>query len=73
MVSFSVGGTELSLQSLPCHKLRRWEQRRKGGRATEAFYRVSPRNRLLVGAVYLGLVAVLVIGMHVAHLPRTLG
>jgi Zn-dependent protease len=52
---------------------RRWEQRRKGGRETEAFYRVSPRNRLLVGAVYLGLVAVLVIGMHVAHLPRTLG
>ncbi len=39
---------------------------------TQAYYRVSPRNRLLVGAVYLGLVAVLVIGMHAAHLPRTL-
>jgi Zn-dependent protease len=52
---------------------RRWEQRRKGGAATEAFYRVRPRDRLLVGAVYLGLVAVLVIGMHAAHLPRTLG
>ena len=52
---------------------RRWEQRRRGGLATEAFYRVSPRNRLLVGAVYLGLIAMLVIGMHVAHLPRTLG
>jgi Zn-dependent protease len=52
---------------------RRWEQRRRGGLETQAFYRVSPRNRLLVGAVYLGLVAVLVIGMHAAHLPRTLG
>jgi Zn-dependent protease len=51
---------------------RRWEHKRKGNAETEAFYRVSPRDRLLVGAVYLGLVAVLVIGMHAAHLPRTL-
>jgi Zn-dependent protease len=51
---------------------RRWEHRRKGGPEAEAFYRVSPRNRLLVGAVYLGLVALLVIGMNAAHLPRTL-
>ncbi len=42
---------------------RRWEQRRKGGQEAKAYYRVSPRNRLLVGAVYLGLVALLVIGM----------
>jgi hypothetical protein len=52
---------------------RRWEQRRKGGTETEAYYRVRPRDRLIVGAVYLGLIAVLVIGMHAAHLPRTLG
>jgi Zn-dependent protease len=52
---------------------RRWEQRRKGGAETAAFYRVRPRDRLIVGAVYLGLIAVLVIGMHAAHLPRTLG
>jgi Zn-dependent protease len=51
---------------------RRWEHRRKGGPEAEAFYRVSPRNRLLVGVVYLGLVALLVIGMNAAHLPRTL-
>jgi Zn-dependent protease len=51
---------------------RRWEHKRKGDEETEAFYRVSPRNRLLVGVVYLGLVALLVIGMHAAHLPRTL-
>jgi Zn-dependent protease len=52
---------------------RRWEQRRKGGAETEAYYRVRPRDRLLVGAIYLGLIAVLVIGMHAAHLQRTLG
>jgi Zn-dependent protease len=52
---------------------RRWEHRRKGGPETEAFYRVSPRHRLIVGAVYLGLVALLVIGMDASHLPRTLG
>ena len=40
---------------------------------TQSYYRVSPRNRLLVGAVYLGLVALLVIGMDATHLPRTLG
>jgi Zn-dependent protease len=51
---------------------RRWEHRRKGGPETEAFYRVSPRNRLFVGAVFLGLVALLVIGMDASHLPRTL-
>jgi Zn-dependent protease len=52
---------------------RRWEHRRKGGPETEAFYRVSPRHRLIVGAVFLGLVALLVIGMDASHLPRTLG
>jgi Zn-dependent protease len=51
---------------------RRWEHRRKGGPEAEAYYRVSPRNRLLVGAVFLGLVALLVIGMDASHLPRTL-
>jgi Zn-dependent protease len=52
---------------------RRWQHRRQGDVATQAYYRVSPRNRLLVGAVYLGLVALLVIGMDATHLPRTLG
>jgi Zn-dependent protease len=52
---------------------RRWQQRRHGDAVTEAYYRVSPRNRLLIGAVYLGLVALLVIGMDATHLPRTLG
>lgn len=52
---------------------RRWQQRRAGGARQQAYYRVAPRNRLLVGAVYLGLVALLVLGMTATHLPRTLG
>lgn len=52
---------------------KRWQQRRAGGLRQQAYYRVSPRARLLVGAVYLGLVALLVVGMSAAHLPRTLG
>jgi Zn-dependent protease len=46
---------------------RRWEARRKGSVEQAAYYRVSPRNRLLVGAVYIGLVVLLALGMHEAH------
>ncbi len=52
---------------------RRWQQRRAGGVAQQAYYRVAPRDRLIVGAVYLGLIALLVVGMSATHLPRTLG
>ena len=52
---------------------RRWKQRRAGGAAQEAYYRVSPRNRALVAVTYLALIALLVIGMNATHLPRTLG
>ena len=38
----------------------------------EAYYRVSPRARLAVGAVYVGLLALLIVGMDVTHLARTL-
>ena len=51
---------------------RRLRQRRAGGLAQAAYYRVSAANRFLVGAVYLGLVVALAIGMHATHLPRTL-
>ena len=37
-----------------------------------SYYKVSPRNRALVAAVYLGLIALLVLGMHLANLPRTI-
>ncbi len=51
---------------------RRLKQRRAGGVANEAYYRVSPRDRALVGAVYLGLIVLLVVGMHATHLHATL-
>jgi Zn-dependent protease len=51
---------------------RRLKQRRRGGLAQEAYYRVAPRDRLLIGAVYLGLIVALVLGMHATHLHATL-
>jgi len=50
---------------------RRWQRRRAGGAQEEAYYRVRPVDRLLVAAVYLALIALLVVGMHAAYLPRT--
>jgi Zn-dependent protease len=52
---------------------RRWQQRRGGGLAQEAYYRVRPIDRALVAAVYLSLVALLVVGMHATFVSRTLG
>jgi len=52
---------------------RRWQNRRHGGAEQEAYYRVAPLDRALVAAVYLSLIALLVVGMHATHLPRTLG
>ncbi len=46
---------------------RRWEARKKGTITQAAYYRVSPRNRLLVGAVYIGLIVVLALGMDASH------
>jgi Zn-dependent protease len=46
---------------------RRWEARKKGTIEQAAYYRVSPRNRLLVGAVYIGLIVVLALGMDASH------
>ncbi len=51
---------------------RRWKQRRQGGEEQQAYYRVKPVDRLLVAAVYLSLIALLVVGMQGTHLPRTL-
>jgi Zn-dependent protease len=52
---------------------RRWKVRRAGGEAEEAYYRVAPRHRLLVGAVYVGLIVALAIGMDLTHVARDLG
>ncbi len=52
---------------------RRWEARRKGTIDQAAYYRVSPRNRLLVGAVYIGLIVVLALGMDASHVLSSAG
>jgi Zn-dependent protease len=51
---------------------RRWKARREGGEEQQAYYRVAPRHRLAVAAVYIGLVVVLAYGMHAAHFERSL-
>ena len=51
--------------------VRRWRLRRAGGPGQASYYRVSAVDRALVAAVYLALVALLVVGMHLTHLPRT--
>ena len=38
-----------------------------------AYYRVAPRHRLMVGAVYIGLIVLLALGMHEAHVLSTGG
>jgi Zn-dependent protease len=50
---------------------RRLRALRSGDPAARAYYRVRPRDRALVAAVYLGLVALLVLGMDATHLQRT--
>jgi Zn-dependent protease len=52
---------------------RRWKLRRTGGPQQEAYYRVRPLDRALVAAVYLSLIALLVVGMDATHLARTFG
>ncbi len=50
---------------------RRWKDRRSGGAQTQAYYSVKPLDRALVAAVYLSLIALLVVGMNATHLVRT--
>jgi Zn-dependent protease len=52
---------------------KRWKLRRAGGREQAAYYRVKPLHRGLVAAVYLSLIALLVVGMHATALTRTFG
>jgi Zn-dependent protease len=52
---------------------RRWKQRKTRSLEQAAYYRVSPRNRLLVAAVYIGLIVLLAFGMHEAHILSTGG
>jgi Zn-dependent protease len=50
---------------------KRWKLRKAGGAQQEAYYRVRPMDRTLVAAVYLSLIALLVVGMHATALTRT--
>ena len=52
---------------------RRWRMRKTRSLEQAAYYRVSPRNRLLVGAIYLGLILALVLGMHETHVLYAAG
>jgi Zn-dependent protease len=47
---------------------RRWQQRKGHSLQQAAYYRVAPRHRLLVGAVYVGLIVALVFGMNETHI-----
>jgi len=51
---------------------RRWKALRSGDRTQQAYYKVSPRNRLIVAAVYVGLIGLLAYGMYATHLVRHL-
>jgi Zn-dependent protease len=50
----------------------RWRALRRGDESARSYYRVTPRQRALVAAVYLGLIVVLVLGMDATHVARTL-
>jgi Zn-dependent protease len=50
---------------------KRWKLRKTGSPQQQAYYRVRPRDRALIAAVYLGLIALLVVGMDATHLTRT--
>ncbi len=52
---------------------RRWQQRKTRSLEQAAYYRVSPRHRLLVGAVYIGLIVALAFGMHETHILSSSG
>jgi Zn-dependent protease len=52
---------------------RRWHARRTRSLEQAAYYRVASRDRLLVGAVYVGLLVLLALGMHEAHILSTEG
>ena len=49
---------------------RRWKARRDGSAESESYYRVKPAHRAMVAAVYIALIAALVVGMDGTHLVR---
>jgi len=47
---------------------RRWQARKSRSLEQAAYYRVLPHHRVLVGAVYIGLIVALAFGMHETHI-----
>jgi hypothetical protein len=52
---------------------RRWKLRGTRSLEQAAYYRVSPRNRLLVATVYIGLIVLLAFGMYESHILYSAG
>jgi Zn-dependent protease len=52
---------------------RRWKLRGTRSLEQAAYYRVSPRNRLLVATVYIALIVVLAFGMYDTHILTSAG
>ncbi|MBA3328759.1 MAG: site-2 protease family protein [Solirubrobacterales bacterium] len=52
---------------------RRWKARRAGGDTVNAYYRVKPVHRLIIGGVYLALIAICVLGMGLTFVERDFG
>jgi Zn-dependent protease len=50
---------------------RRWRDRKSP--TVQEYYKVSPRDRFIVAAVYVGLIALLVVGMQHTHIERNFG
>ena len=50
---------------------RRWKTRRAGEEGNAAYYHVPPAHRAAVAAVYLGLIALLLIGMDATFIDRS--
>jgi Zn-dependent protease len=51
---------------------KRWKLRRTGSPEQQAYYRVKPLDRALVAGVYVGLIALLVVGMDATLVARTI-
>jgi len=51
---------------------RRWKAYRAGDESVNAYYRVKPAHRIAILAVYLGLIAVCVVGMGLTFIERSI-
>src|SRR3954454_21730099 len=49
---------------------RRFSHRRSGEEGNADYYRVAPVHRLAVGAIYVGLIVALAVGMDLTHVVR---